>query len=152
METTFTARDAQTPMILGSLLLVLYHVFRILQIGKRDPRLPPGPPTIPILGNIHQIPIERSYLQYGLFHHQSDIRFTKWARQYGGVMSLKVGRGTIIVLTDGKAVKQILDKQSAVSSNRPPFYVGHDVITHGNHLGVMPYGNDWRVLEASRRR
>lgn len=152
MATTFTAQDAQTLVVLGSLVLVLYLVYRILQIGKRDPRLPPGPPTIPILGNIHQIPIERSYLQYVSFLVRSDIRFTKWARQYGGVMSLKVGSGTIIVLTDGKAVKQILDKQSAVSSSRPPFHVGHDVITHGNHLGVMPYGNDWRVLQITRRR
>jgi hypothetical protein len=58
---------------------------------------------------------------------------------------LKVGSGTIVVLSDGDAVKQVLDKQSAVSSSRPPFYVGYEVITHGNHLGVMPYGDDWRV-------
>lgn len=36
--------------------LVVSVVYRILQIGKRDPRMPPGPPTIPILGNAHIIP------------------------------------------------------------------------------------------------
>jgi hypothetical protein len=39
-------------------------VYRTLQIGKRDPRMPPGPPTVPILGNAHQIPVTGLYKQY----------------------------------------------------------------------------------------
>lgn len=38
-------------------------IYRLLQIGKRDPRMPPGPPTIPILGNAHQIPQTGLYKQ-----------------------------------------------------------------------------------------
>jgi hypothetical protein len=30
--------------------------YYLLNLGKRDKRMPPGPPTIPILGNAHQIP------------------------------------------------------------------------------------------------
>jgi len=36
--------------------VIVYGVFRLLQVGKRDPRMPPGPPTIPILGNMLEIP------------------------------------------------------------------------------------------------
>lgn len=36
--------------------LFVYGVYRLLQVGKRDPRLPPGPPTLPILGNMLDIP------------------------------------------------------------------------------------------------
>lgn len=42
-------------------LVVLYSIYRVLQIGRRDKRMPPGPPTLPILGNIHQIPITGMY-------------------------------------------------------------------------------------------
>ena len=38
-------------------ILCAYPLYRLLQIGRRHPRMPPGPPTIPILGNAHQIPI-----------------------------------------------------------------------------------------------
>jgi len=34
----------------------LLGLYRLLQIGKRDPRMPKGPKTIPILGNLHQVP------------------------------------------------------------------------------------------------
>lgn len=37
-------------------LLFVYGLYRLFQVGKRDPRLPPGPPTVPILGNMLDIP------------------------------------------------------------------------------------------------
>lgn len=74
-------------MLLGILLgvSVLASVYIILSKGKREKSLPPGtegsnlvliliygfeadkipgPPTVPILGNLHQIPTKGSYLKY----------------------------------------------------------------------------------------
>jgi hypothetical protein len=44
-------------LLLAVSLAFAYPLYRLLQIGRRHPRMPPGPPTIPILGNAHQIPI-----------------------------------------------------------------------------------------------
>jgi len=41
--------------------------YRILQIGKRDPRMPKGPPTLPVLGNAHQLPTSGLYKKYAIF-------------------------------------------------------------------------------------
>lgn len=60
-------------LTIGAIALVVVIGFaRLLLIGKRPKGYPPGPPTIPILGNIHQMPARDAHLQ-----------FEKWAREYG---------------------------------------------------------------------
>jgi cytochrome P450 len=58
--------------------------------------------------------------------------------------SLKLGTGTAAVLTDQRLIKQPIDKNSNIHSNRPPSLVSYDLITGGDHLLVMQYGNLWR--------
>lgn len=36
-----------------SALGLLYGIVRLLRFGRREKHLPPGPPTVPILGNAH---------------------------------------------------------------------------------------------------
>ncbi|KAH8901190.1 putative cytochrome P450 oxidoreductase [Thozetella sp. PMI_491] len=107
-------------------------VYRALQIGKRDPRMPKGPPTAPIIGNAHQIPATGLYRQ-----------FREWARQYGPVFSLKVGPSNIVVLCDRKAIHKLLVEKGSIYSDRPPSYVGK-LLTQGDHLALEQMDATWR--------
>ena len=113
--------------------LVLGLLYAILFVGHREKNLPPGPSTLPIIGNLHQIPTKGSYLT-----------FTKWAKQYGGIFSLKLGSGTAVVLTDRRLVKQLIDKRSGIYSNRPHSYVSHNLITGGDHILIAHDGKVWQ--------
>ncbi|KAJ7100794.1 cytochrome P450 [Mycena belliarum] len=121
--------------ILLALAVGLLGLFIWLRkVGSREPGLPPGPPTVPLLGNLHIFPTE--------FAH---YKFTEWARQYGGFYSLKVGPGTAIVLTDAAAVKELMDKRSATTVDRPPTHVA-EVVAGGLNLVLARYTENWRTL------
>ncbi|KAL2847563.1 cytochrome P450 [Aspergillus pseudoustus] len=114
------------------LAIIGFAVYRLLRIGRRDPRMPKGPPTVPILGNFHQIPSSGLY-----------AKFRDWAAEYGPVFSLKFGPTNIIVLCDRKAVHALLDKKGAIYSDRPPSYVGR-LLTHGDHIALEQMDPIWR--------
>ena len=120
-------------LLLVSALLVAGLAYIILFIGSRDKRLPPRPPTLPILGNIHQIPKKGAHFQ-----------FTKWAKQYGGIYTLKLGTGTAAVITSRRLVKELIDKKSGIYSGRPTSYVAN-LISGGDHILLMAYGQQWRA-------
>ncbi|TVY17605.1 Cytochrome P450 monooxygenase yanC [Lachnellula arida] len=119
----------------GGSALVLYFIATLLRVGRRSKDLPPGPPTVPILGNLHLIPKERPHLQY-----------QKWAEEYGPIYSLILGTKTYIILSTPTAVKDLLDKKSSIYSSRPDIYLGQDVVSDGQRFVTMKYGPMWRSV------
>lgn len=65
--------------------VVAVGLFQLLRIARRPSGYPPGPPTIPILGNLHLIDPNKTHLQ-----------FQKWADQYGYVESFPRGKPAFV--------------------------------------------------------
>ncbi|KAF2774010.1 putative cytochrome P450 oxidoreductase [Teratosphaeria nubilosa] len=124
---------------LVSTLLVSFVVvlgLRLVRIGRRDPRLPPGPATIPVLGNAHLIPATGIAL-----------KFEEWAKKYGPIYSLRVFDSNIIVISDPRIVSQLLDKKGVIYSDRPDNVVAMHV-TNGHHLSFEQQGPSWKLKRA----
>ncbi|KAI5866012.1 cytochrome P450 [Durotheca rogersii] len=101
--------------------------------GVRQKGLPPGPPTIPFLGNTHLLPRRGIHLW-----------FTECARKYGPVFSLKIGSSNMVILTSGHHVTQLFDKRSLYYSNRPPSYIIGEKVFGNDHPMFMDAGDRWR--------
>lgn len=61
-----------TPLAVAALTIVAVLVWQLSHVGMRLAKLPPGPPTLPVIGNLHLMPKNHAWLQY-----------SKWAKQYG---------------------------------------------------------------------
>ena len=97
-------------LFLISLLATLYFWVR----RRRDSKLPPGPPRLPILGNLHQAPKEAVWVTY-----------RKWVEQYGPLVYLNFGGTNMLLIGDHDVAKDLLDKKANIYSSRPRM-VSHD--------------------------
>jgi len=60
--------------------------------------------------------------------------------------ALKLGPATAIVITDRHIAKQLLDKRSIISSDRPVNMVSQQPITEGDHLLWMQPTAEWKQM------
>lgn len=79
------------------IVIVIYIAFYYINEWKEFWvwKVPPGPPSLPLLGNILQ-------LDSSAIHHC----LTKMSETYGKVFSLKFGRERVVILNDAKVIKE----------------------------------------------
>ncbi|KIJ25894.1 hypothetical protein M422DRAFT_192869 [Sphaerobolus stellatus SS14] len=71
--------------------------------SRQKKPLPPGPPRLPVLGNVLQMPKKEEWITYA-----------EWAKKYGYMAG-----SPMIILNTWKAVRDLGDNRSANYSNRP---------------------------------
>lgn len=121
-------------MHLALATMIALVLYRLSRIGRRPTDYPPGPTTLPLIGNLHLMPKEKGHLQ-----------FQKWAEEYGPVYSLILGTKVMVVLSTDQAIKDLLDKRSNIYSSRPDMYLGQ-IMSGGNRMLLMEYGDTWRMI------
>ncbi|KAH8892827.1 cytochrome P450 [Thozetella sp. PMI_491] len=102
--------------------ILLVYAGLFIASTLRPPNFPPGPPVIPGLGNLHQIPLRQPYLTY-----------TNWAKTYGPVLGLKAGPGNVVVLNNADHVRELFSKRGAHYAARPHMSIPCDYVLPGEH-------------------
>ncbi|KAJ9148659.1 Fumitremorgin C synthase [Pleurostoma richardsiae] len=128
-------------VLIATAVLAVVTVFilrRILRSSKDLP-LPPGPPRLPLLGNLHNATPDNPF-----------IPWHAWSKRYGPVMSLSVPGQTIIILGDAKSAGDLLGRRASVYSGRP-YSVMSTLITPGRaepiHMLLRPYDATFRLQQ-----
>jgi hypothetical protein len=105
-------------------VLLAWAIYKLVNLGKRQKGLPPGPPTVPVLGNALVLPPRYAHLY-----------FQEQARKLNSdICSFKVFDGTLIVLNSATATHDLFDKRSASFDGRPPNWLTADYICRGQHI------------------
>jgi hypothetical protein len=122
-------------LIVTGLLILLPAVYFVIFYDKRRSQMPPYVKGWPIINQT-------------LDHLSPDVHLLhqKWHRKYGDVYGTKSGATTFIWLSSPKAVKDLIDRRSAIYSSRPPLPLTSDVLSGGRRVAFMPRNNMWRFV------
>ncbi|THU96032.1 cytochrome P450 [Dendrothele bispora CBS 962.96] len=115
-------------LVLGFILL--FHLVHLYKTRNA----PPGPPGLPIIGNLHQL------------NTSSWLLFASWRQKYGDIIHLSLGPQPVIILNTHKVAYELLDKRSAIYSDRPRLIVATETLTKNRLLGIARWGERWRKM------
>ncbi|KAJ1435860.1 Cytochrome P450 [Sesbania bispinosa] len=100
--------------------------------------LPPGPPGWPIVGNLFQV--ARSGKPF--FEYVNEMR-----GRYGSIFTLKMGKRTMIILTDSKLVHESMIQKGALYATRPPENPTRNIFSANKFtVNAAVYGPVWKSL------
>ncbi|KAJ4824622.1 hypothetical protein Tsubulata_029170, partial [Turnera subulata] len=97
-------------------------------------KLPPGPPRLPIIGNL---------LDLGDKPHKY---LAKLAKIHGPLMSLRLGQVTTVVISSATLAKEIIQNHDSVVSNRSVIDATRAHDEHKFGIVWLPLGQSWRYL------
>jgi len=106
----------------------------LLRKPKRND-LPAGPKGLPVIGNLFDMPASHEWLT-----------FAKWKEQWGDMVSLNILGQPMIILNSAKHAIALLERRSAIYSDRPTMPVAGDFVGWARTLVLCPYGPRFREL------
>ncbi|KAI7754736.1 hypothetical protein M8C21_004815 [Ambrosia artemisiifolia] len=137
MDTAYFLKEIiSSPIfILPTILYLLFVIKLTKRLFSNDIRnLPPGPPKLPIIGNLHQV------------GDKPHVSLTKFAKEYGPLISLKLGTQVLVVASSPEAAMGILKTQDRLLSSRL-------VPTALHHKSLIPHSmvfsecnESWKTL------
>ncbi|TYI51331.1 hypothetical protein E1A91_D12G168600v1 [Gossypium mustelinum] len=122
-------------LLLPLLLLLLLSKQKTHQVKKEhNYKLPPSPPRLPIIGNLHQL---------GELPHSS---LSQLSRKYGPVMLLHLGRIPVLIVSSAEAAKEVLKVNDLACCSRPRLAAVGRLSYNYLDVAFAPYSEYWREL------
>ncbi|KAJ0790155.1 putative cytochrome P450 [Helianthus annuus] len=119
------------PIIFTLLVSKLYFSSK-----KSHKNLPPSPPRLPLIGNLHQL---------GSSTHRV---LQSMAQTYGPLMLLHFGTIPVIVASSADAAREITKTHDVIFSNRPFINIAHRLFYNSKDIGFAQYGEYWRQVKS----
>ncbi|KDP31013.1 hypothetical protein JCGZ_11389 [Jatropha curcas] len=122
------------PLLLAPVLLLSF-VFLFKLAKNRKLKLPPSPPRLPLIGNLHQL----GPLPYRSLKKLSD--------KYGPLMMVHFGKVPTLVVSSAEIAQEITKNHDIAFGDRPKTAAADDLFFGCQNLAFCPYGEYWRQVK-----
>ncbi|KAJ7899676.1 hypothetical protein B0H13DRAFT_1718084, partial [Mycena leptocephala] len=104
--------DAPRPVVLCAVFIILATLYAFhLRTRRHRLPLPPGPPKLPLVGNLFDVPSTFQWKSYA-----------RWSKQYDSdIIHLDLAGTPVIVLSSLEATDALFEKRSSLYSDRGDF-------------------------------
>ncbi|KAK4260459.1 hypothetical protein QN277_003566 [Acacia crassicarpa] len=131
---SITQWDSLAPLFLAFCGIFAVACYAWICYTKPSSNQPPGPPGLPLFGNLLSLDPElHSY-------------FTSLSQTYGPIFSLRLGTKFAIVVSSPSISRQVLKDHDITFANRDVSVAGRIATYGGNDIVWTPYGPEWRML------
>ncbi|XVF54585.1 hypothetical protein PTKIN_Ptkin05aG0193100 [Pterospermum kingtungense] len=129
-------QDSFNPSLLFAsifLLVLLKFIFKD-KSSKTKPNLPPSPPKLPIIGNLHQLGSLPNRSLQGL------------AKKFGPIIFYQLGEVTTVVVSSARMAKEVMKTHDLALSSRPQIFSAKHLFYDCTDIVFSPYGSYWRHI------
>nr|QEU48958.1 cytochrome P450 monooxygenase CYP71D507 [Thymus vulgaris] len=127
--------SATTALFLFPSVILFFFIIQKWNNAKEcSSKLPPGPPKLPIIGNLHLL-------------SSPPIRcFRDLSKRYGPIMYLKLGESSAVVVSSPEIAKEMLKDLDPIFADRPRG-VAIEIMWY-DYIDIVfcPYGDYWRQM------
>ncbi|KAI1312048.1 cytochrome P450 2C3 [Xylaria venustula] len=115
---------------------LLYYVLWLRVASRRIPpgaKPLPGPKSYPIVGRIHDVPAEVSWM-----------KFYEWSKEYGPIYQTEVFGTVHVWISSEQVAHDLLSRRAAIYSDRPQIPNLPDNRTKGDYLALTGHNDVWK--------
>ncbi|XP_052114240.1 cytochrome P450 71A1 [Arachis duranensis] len=114
------------------IITILCVLIKFTRSNKKINNLPPSPPKLPLIGNLHQL---------GTLPHQS---LKALSDKYDPLLLLQLGQTQALVVSSADIVEEIVKTHDVAFSNRANTKAAKIFFYQCKEIGFAPYGEEWR--------
>ncbi|EEC70622.1 hypothetical protein OsI_01880 [Oryza sativa Indica Group] len=103
---------------------------------KKQPKLPPGPATMPVLGNMHQMLMNKPVFRW--IHRLLDEMDIE-------ILCLRLGRVHVITVASPEMAREVLRKNDALMTSRPASFAWR-AFSFGYKNTIGSTGDQWKKM------
>ncbi|KAL2346968.1 hypothetical protein Fmac_000968 [Flemingia macrophylla] len=122
-------------LLFVSFFIVLLMKFLLIdKLRKKSSNLPPSPPTIPIIGNLHQL------------RTSPHLALQRLTQKYGPIIFLQLGQIPTVVVSSARLAKEVLKTHDLALCSRPQLFSAKYLFYNCTDIAFSPYGAYWRHI------